>query len=424
MELTARPYLTAGVSLASAAVIAAGPMTQHLPKLDVAQHLPKVSVTDINLTDTASPMMDLFAGIENQLASLAGGASAAAVPAAVVSNAVDPIQTWVTTFQNAGMNLQYIYNTWSMLPFPVVQQIAANGVQYASEYVGAYQNAASGALHYFLGLGPSGAPPLIPALQTAWSAALSGNITGAVNDVYQAIYATPVIWMLQPLEDVLNIPTQMAQNLANGMTYLNGPFRTGFGSDAILTLPNTIPQSLGPSLQAVYNSWTAGDQIGAVTNLLNTPGVVANAFLNGFSAHPGLQPPSGGLLSSPAFFFKTLKGKGVTYDLVNTLLPNFAKAIVTPGAQNIAQGGSLATALQNFANQLINGWPPLTGLPTPAANLITSLTSSLGSIGSQLTSLLQNTASSVMSGLGSLGSMAGAFASQIGTLLINLLRLL
>lgn len=105
MELAARPHISAGVALAAASVIAAGSIAQHLPGLHVAEHLPTVNVAAINLTD-ASSMMDLFSGVETEFASLASGASAAAVPADVLNLSLPvPIQTWVTTFENAGANL-------------------------------------------------------------------------------------------------------------------------------------------------------------------------------------------------------------------------------------------------------------------------------------------------------------------------------
>lgn len=418
MEFAARrPNVSAGLAVAAAGVIAAGPIAQHLPDLHLSQRLSAVSVSDVQLTDAAGSVVDLFSGVESELASLAsGGVAAAAAPAGFLGDFSTPVQTWVSALVNAGTNLQYIFNTWSTLPFPVVQQVAANGVQYASDYFGAFQAATSGALHYFFGIGPAtSTTPFVPLLQSAWSSALSGNMTTAVTDVFDAVYLNPVLIVLQPLEAILKIPADITQNLANAMNYLTGPFLTSFGADALLTLPVMIPNSLGPSLQAVYDAWAAGDQVGALTNLINTPGAVANAFLNGISTHPGTLPPTNGLLSSPAFFFHTIKGNGLVNDLLNTLIPNLANQIVAPGAQNIAQGGSLATAVQNLASQLI-GSASLPGLP--------ALGSSLANLGSELTSVLESTASSVASGLGSLGSMAGAFASQIGTLLINLLKLL
>ncbi|QZA18432.1 hypothetical protein K3U93_04320 [Mycobacterium malmoense] len=98
MDLAARSHITAAAALASAAVLAAGPMAQHLPDLHLTQQLSRVSVANINLTDTASAL-DLFSGVESQLASLANGASAAAVSASLADNLV--VQTWSNTFANA-----------------------------------------------------------------------------------------------------------------------------------------------------------------------------------------------------------------------------------------------------------------------------------------------------------------------------------
>ncbi|MCV7379813.1 hypothetical protein H7K38_14255 [Mycobacterium alsense] len=410
MDLAARrPHLSAGIALASAAVIAAGPMTQHLPKLDVTQHLPKVSVTDINLTDAASPMMDLFSGVENELASLASGASAAALPAASTGLPL-PIQTWVDTFATAGTNLQTIFNRWSQLPFPVLQQVGANWLSYAGIYVGAYQTAAKNAVNYFTSTKPGNFQPL---LQTALTDYQSGNVSGAIAALYTALYNNAFVQMGQPLENITTILANMTHELYNGTNFLFGPaspFLTGVGTFGLFDLPNDIQSGLGTSLQAAFNAWTTGDAVGAVANLINTPGAVANTLLNGINGNGGV------LSASPT---KLVTPSGLLNWGLNALGPQLSQAIVAPGAVqivngNLAQGfkpgGSLAGALQGFANQLQNGWPSL----TPVVN----------DLNAGLTQLLQ-TIPSVLSNLPSLLGQAGAWlTSNIGLLISNLLKLL
>ncbi|UNB94931.1 hypothetical protein [Mycobacterium malmoense] len=411
MDLAARPHITAGVALAGAAVLAAGPTAQHLPDLHLAQHLPQVSVSNINLTDAATSVMDLFSGVESQLASLASGASAAAVPASLLGNVVSPItqnlivQTWETTFQNAGTNLQYIFNTWSKVPFPVLQQLVGNGIQYASDYVGAFQTSARNAVGYFTSpqFGNFG-----PLLQTALTDLTSGNIATGIPNLFAAVVTTPFIDITEPLEGTLEIPAYITQNLANATDYLGLTAVPDF-AQYTLNLTNLGSKGLGTGLQAVSNSWGAGDPIGALTNLLNTPGVITNDVLNGVSASPALGP-NGGLLSSLAFKGKVGSVNGLLNIMLNTVSPGLAQEIEAPGAQPIMSSGSLATALQNFVNQLINGWPSLTPVINSISGQLTAVLQSIPSVLSNLPSILSN--------------LGGQLASDIGLLISNILRLL
>ncbi|UNB96120.1 hypothetical protein [Mycobacterium malmoense] len=396
MDLAARPHITAGIALASAAVVAAGPVAQHLPDLGPAQH--QVSVSDIKLTDAASGMVDLFTGVENELASLVSGASAAAVPASVVSNAINPVQAWINAFESAGTNIQSIFNTWSKTPFPVLQQIAANGIQYGSIYAGAFQTSANDLAAYF----SSGAGTTFwNILSTAQKAFAAGNISSAMGSLYSAFWGDLIVFGGLPLEQILNIPIDVTQNIANATLY---GLKTGLSQAVtwgVLDLPEQPWIALGTSLQAISTAWGAGDPVGLLTNIINIPGAMVNAFLNGAKNN------STGLLSAPITGFP--HGDGLVNVLVNSVLPNLAEQIVVPGAQNVVGGGSLVTAIQNFANKLITGWP--------SASTLSGIG---GAFGSELTALLQ----SVPSALSSLPSTLGTIATQLGTLLINLLRML
>ncbi|OIN78969.1 hypothetical protein [Mycobacterium malmoense] len=411
VDLAARPHITAGVALASAAVLAAGPIAQHLSGLHVTQQLRQVGVSGINLTG-ADSVVDLFSGVENELELLVNGASAAAVPANLLSDVFSPItqnlvvNTWLTTFDNAAINLQYIANAWSKVPFSVLQQLAANGIQYASDYVSPYQTAAAHAVNFLTGTTKTSFQPLI---STAITDLQTGNISAAVNTFYEAFYSLPFVQIGQPLEAILHIPEYMTQNLASATNYLVTTGLTGLGSFGFLGWPGQVEQALGTSLQTVYNSWSVGDQLGALTNLANTPGAIANALLNGTTSSVR-QPPSNGLLSSPAFTVGANKGNGLINWVLNTLEPGLAQEVIAPNAQNIAGGGSLVTAIQQFANQLINGWPSL----SPVVN----------DVSAGLTGLLQSIPSAVANLPSILGNAGAWLASNIGLLISNLLKLL
>ncbi|MCV7379845.1 hypothetical protein H7K38_14440 [Mycobacterium alsense] len=400
MQLTARrPHISAGIALASAAVIAAGPMTQHLPKLDVTQHLPKVSVAEINLTDAGSSMVDLFAGVESELSSLAGGgAAAAAVPAAYVSNAVNPLQTWANVLPQTLTNIETIANQWLQYPAPVLQQVLANVIQYGVDYITPYRNVANALVTYYTGPGAGNFYGQLARVSTKWG---QGQISQAVSTLYGAFITAPLQRLL-PLTKTLTIPGLMLQNLTNATNYLLGTGLTTL-ANAFTSGPATAFNALGGSLQAVYNAQVSGDSLGALTNFLDIPGQMTNAFFNGYATGFGWLNPGQG-----AFF-----NGGFISDLVDLIPRQLAQQIVAPNAQNIGQGGTLAAALQNLETVATQGWPSL----TPIMN---TLTSNLSNIGSQLTGLLQN----LPSVLSNLPSMLSTIATGVGTFIINLLRAL
>ncbi|ORA78505.1 hypothetical protein K3U93_02760 [Mycobacterium malmoense] len=397
VDLAARPHSTATVALASAAVLAAGSTAPHLPDLHLGQHLPPVSVSGINLTDTSS-VLDLFSGVENELASLASGAAAAEVPAAALTDFINPaalplpLQTWVNVFQTAGTNIQGLYNSYMLHPFPVLQQVAANFLQYGVDYVQPLQTVANHAVNFYAGTGASSFSGL---LQSAFSSIAAGSWTAAQSDFFDAFYLFPLEEFGLPLESILQIPANIATNIANFTNTFTTTGIADLGASLLLSVPIQTSTAMGTALQAVSDSFNAGDPVGTINNLLNVPGAVANGFLNGIPNNPAK-----GLLS--------VKNGGLTA-LLETVPQLLAKQIVAPGAQNIMSGGSLTVGFQNLVNQLTNGWP------------------SLSNIAGDLTSLLQNIPSllsNLPSALSGFAGAVGGFVGQLGTLLINLLKLL
>ncbi|WP_141772719.1 hypothetical protein [Mycobacterium malmoense] len=385
MDLAARPHITAGVALASAAVLAAGPMARHLPDLRLAQHLPIVSVSAARLTDAASSMVDLFAGVENELASLANGASAAAVPAAALTDFINPaalplpLATWVNTFQQLGTDLQTIVGTVQQLPVPILQQTAANWASYGDLYVSTWQKVATSAVTFYTG---TKSTQFWGLLNTAFNDYASGKISTGLTTLYDALYQTPVLNFGEPLEAILKIPAYFTQNLANATNYLTTTAVANLGNDLLIAPANALRVAIGGSFQAASSAWAGGDPVGAIGNLLDTPGEATKALLNS-------------LLNT------------VNVNLLQDVVPGLANSIVAPGAVNIAAGGSLQAALQSFANQLVNGWP--------------SLSNAVSGISTGLITLLQNVSSKMPSLMASFGA---TLATNIGLLISNLLKLL
>ncbi|MCV7052369.1 hypothetical protein H7H82_17530 [Mycobacterium heidelbergense] len=274
----------------------------------------------------------------------------------------NPIQTWITTFEAAGINIQSLIAQYAQHPFPVAQQVAANFLQYGMQYVNPYTLASKAATNFYLGTAKSS---FVPGLQSAIISATQGNITGAVTDLYDAFYGTPIVSILHPLQTIPSIFNPITQNLANASKYLTVTALTNVGSVATIDIPtyafNTV---LGTSLQNVYNSFAAGDPVGGLINTIDIPGAVTNAFLNGLLRPDGTYV-SGVLSDGGANVINGLVGViGITST------QGLAKQIVAPNAQNIMAGGSLSYALGQLLNLVTTGFPTPQTIVDNAVNLL------------------------------------------------------
>ncbi|WP_142272839.1 hypothetical protein, partial [Mycobacterium heidelbergense] len=263
----------------------------------------------------------------------------------------NPIQTWIDTFETAGLNLQSIATQFQAYPFVASQQIAANFLHYGSSYVGYYQAAANGAVGYYLGTIPynvkTNVGSFIPRLQGAVTEAQVGNISGAVSTLYQALWNEFVLQVAHPLESIPQIINPITANLSNASSYLTVTAMSNVLGSLLTNVPNQMELALGAALQNVYNSFAAGDPVGGLINAIDVPGEVINAGLNGSLNAKGVY--ISGLISesTPSF---------LSY-LALTTPQGLASKIVAPNAQNIMSGGSLSYALGYLGNVVTTGFP-------------------------------------------------------------------
>ncbi|ORA76172.1 hypothetical protein BST25_01095 [Mycobacterium heidelbergense] len=291
-----------------------------------------IALTPVLSTDVASDLQRGTVAIQHRAIELA-------------DTVANPIQTWIDTFQAAGINIQSLVTQFQAYPFPGLEQVTANFLQYGVDYVSPYHTAANAAVNYFLGTGSS---DLVPLIQTGLAEAAAGNFSGtkgAVDTLVQALYINPFVNVLEPLEKIPQILNPITLNLSSATNFLTVNAIADIGVIFVFDLPGEFEQALGTSLQNIYNSFTAGDAVGALVNAVDIPGAVTNALLNG-SYSGGAY--NAGLISD---------GSGLAKTLFLTIPQQLAPEIVAPGAQNIMSGGSLLTAYQDFFNALTNGWP-------------------------------------------------------------------
>jgi hypothetical protein len=229
MQLAMRPYVTAGIAIVGASVIAVTPIA---PSANVS-----MSMQSVNLT----------ASIDN--------------PIAVFTPVVNAAGDWITsTIQSEIAN-----------PFPILQQIAANQITTAREVLAAAQAGAKG-----LGELAAGLPA---ALQAAGAKLAVGDVNGAIDAIISS-GLNPIIGMITgiwtPLQAAFQRPFAIGQAMVPAMfdvglsVVLAGILSTvGIGMDTGTT---PFVQQIVKSTQAVLT---------AVTTL--NPINVLNAIQHGFA---------------------------------------------------------------------------------------------------------------------------------------------
>ena len=288
MQITVRSYLTGGVALAGASVIALSP----------------VVVTNSDTIIAAVPT------------------SSAAVE---LTAAVNPITAWVDVFASAAENAGSIGNAVLQDPAPLLRQLLRNQLGYGETLFTAAQGVVEGAVAY---LDPANEFGFWAEIKRAGTQLADGNIGGAVTTVAGALTLGPIFSIGLPLltSGLLEIPATIAQNFANVVKALTNvetvlPIVTG-ALGAVLA-PIT---AIGDTIGAAFNALGTGNLVDAVVNLINIPAVAAGALLNGYTNSEGTPYP--GLLT----FSEEPFSAGLVQSLLVTL-PKAIAAAITPDAE-------------------------------------------------------------------------------------------
>lgn len=336
MRTAVRPYVTAGVAMVGASVIAVTPITTPLP--DIQVHNPNLQLTSL-ATD---------------------------------------IQAYVAVFQQAASNGQALLSTFLANPTPILSQIIKNQIAAFQALVPALQDALT--------------TTAIPALQAALADLTSGNVQRAVNNVL-----TAALSLLLPLG---NLVTQPLTNLGKAINIfagnfelvllpgLIGPLISGVGATgtAIQDVIDAVPN--GPL--AVLDALITGPAVildgvlnGPTGALLPTPGGAPGYGPNLASlvGLPGLNVFGPGLLTPPiGFVLPNSIIPGGPIGAVQSLQEAIAKAIDPPAAPapvaatSLARTAAPASTVPNLSTTTVTlntkptqGLAPTTSGPTVGA---------------------------------------------------------
>jgi hypothetical protein len=272
MEVSLRPYVSAGVAVVGAGLIAFVPVGA--PALDIQTRAVQLASVEDAAADIASATPALTAGQEFPVSSLAD------------------------VFTNTFANLENIGPELAQDPTPILSAIGSNQLDYLSDLATAAERAGTNLVDDLQSL-PS-------VLSNASSDLASGDFYDAVTSITQFLNQTPLD-VLRPLDNGL---FEIAQSIANNLDNVLAP--TAFTnpvamvSEASPILGNfAAPEWFIELLQApmfgphaaelafagvgqdIVDALQNGDSSLAFSDLLKGPSTIVDAFLNGYNLDDG-----------------------------------------------------------------------------------------------------------------------------------------
>lgn len=263
MQLALRPYVTAGVAIVGASIIAATPVTAAAPEIQnrVVALSAAVQTLDLPSPSTAGPF---------------------ATPLAE-SSFVDPIARWAEVFELTSTNLTQLFQNALADPAPVLRQIIANQTGYA-ELVGEslttiVQNIINTVTIYI--------PDYLEEARAEFEA---GDIMGVGNVMSRATLT--IASSLFPMLNLLSIPDQMVGNLSSVLNLLTfKSFRDvgllgQVGMGYVSLIQGYVSAGAARIGQNLYDAVQDGDLVKFASTIINAPADTVSSILNGSYVPP------------------------------------------------------------------------------------------------------------------------------------------
>ncbi|MGV0806139.1 hypothetical protein [Mycolicibacterium setense] len=243
-----RPYVTAGIAIAGAGVIAVTPITA--PSSPAAQR--SIEFSSVQLTSAALPE---------------------AVPTLDTQTTVE---AWQNLFIFTGAYLSDAFVPVADNPTPILDQIFANQFYYAN----------------LIGLGLSygsanmvGVLAGIPGtLSTAAAHLRAGDPEAAILTLWNFV-ETSVQQVVTPFISSLQIPMRITQNIANVAAAMPGMV-LDLGLDVFETVSSTV-RTTAASVQDIVDAASSGDPTAVANAIFSAPANIATALLVGDLAQGG-----------------------------------------------------------------------------------------------------------------------------------------
>ncbi|WP_454792450.1 hypothetical protein [Mycolicibacterium lutetiense] len=336
-------FLIAGVAMVSASALAVTPVAQNTTLIQQAQNF-AYDLTASTMEATASP-----------------------------------VDVYGTLVSNTFGNLQSLGAALAANPAPLLNQVLENQLGYAGKFGAAFEAIPTNLQNWYNG--PNGQERLAQA-QAALEAGDIGeayrwfnhSMLYAFQGAFGSLIAPGFILSGIPrggTEYLTGIPEQIAQNFTNliGATFTSSVLVSAVFQGAFATVSGPTFE-LARIAEAVSTSVAAGDVQGAFNAVVNTPGILVNAALNGFKySDPDPETGTGGYTEWPALLTWAEPGEQggarVVAGLLQNLLVNIPKSLAdaidnTP--ETPAPTSAVSSVPESVAAQLVSAVAPKAAL--------------------------------------------------------------
>jgi hypothetical protein len=262
MEHSLRPYVTAGVVLAGASLIAAAPL---------GPTAVEIQTRAVQLTAIEGLAADVV--------------SAAAAPQDF------PVSTLADVFTNAFANLESLGSEFTSNPTPIISALMENQLIYANDLATAAETAGTNLVNALQDF-----PALI---SNAMSDLASGDFFDAETSITQFLTQMPLS-VLRPLDNgFFEVAQSISNNLENLFSAPNYYANADSLSDGLLS--SSVPQWFSELVQAqllaphaaelafagvgqdIVTAIQDGDSTAAFNDVVNAPATILDAYLNGYN---------------------------------------------------------------------------------------------------------------------------------------------
>jgi hypothetical protein len=265
MEHSLRPYVTAGVVLAGASLIAAAPLGP--AAVEIQTRAVQLTAVDALAADVVS---------------------AAAAPQQEF-----PVSTLADVFTNAFANLQSLGSDFTSNPTPIITALMENQLIYSNDLASAAETAGTNLVNALQDF------PTV--LSNIMSDLASGDFFDADTAITRFLTQTPLD-VLGPLDNGF---FEVAQSISNNLQNLLSPPDIRYDSLSDGFLSSSLPQWFDELVQAglmpgravelafagvgqdIVDAMQNGDSTLAFNDLVNAPATILDAFLNGYNLDDG-----------------------------------------------------------------------------------------------------------------------------------------
>lgn len=296
MRLALKPYVTTGVAIVGAGVIAVTPVTPSEPQAERHNVVLSAAVQNLDQADPAGTLPDVGAWSQTALPQL----SAAAVPNG--SSFVNPITRWIEVLGLTGTRLGQLGASVLAEPAPILRQIIENQIGYGRLIVTALQTTVQNARN----LVTIYIPDIMKEAKAKFDA---GDIMGVGNVLGNGMIT--VAATLFPLLDIMKVPNQMIGNLSAVMdAFTPKSFRDlgligQAGMGILYAASGYVKFGAARIGQNLYDAVQARDAVKLVSTIINAPADIVSGILNGVYVPPRRPGGTGywteGLLTAKAW---------------------------------------------------------------------------------------------------------------------------